>query len=176
LFATEFVTRFQENLLMLPLDDARWACLTTFSGKPEDVPQVLREWLASVGTAQEDTIYGRDLFDLFLHQATITNAAFAVVPWLVDICNKRETPYRVEYLTDVALVEANRLQYGVYYNRKGTEAYPEWLMADYHQAIAEARNLADEAIEAEPDEERTRGLVAMKPALYGNADLAWSQW
>jgi hypothetical protein len=165
-----------EGTLMLPLDDDRWGYLTTFFGKPENIPKVIDEWLASIGFDQEDTIYHRDLIDLFLHQATITNAAFAVVPWLVHVCKKGDTRFRVEYLTAVALVEANRLKYGVYGNREGTEVNPGWLMTDYKQAIIEARNLVDDAIEAEHDEERKYGLVAMKPALYGNADLAWSQW
>jgi hypothetical protein len=161
---------------MLQLDDDRWGYLTTFFGKPDEVPQVLRVWLASIGTDQEDTIYRRDLFDLFLHQATITNAAFAVVPWLVHVCKREKTPWRAEYLTDVALVEANRLKYGVYANREGTEETPAWLMVDYHRAIAEAREIVDDVIESEGDKEWKRGLVAMKPALYGNAELAWSQW
>jgi hypothetical protein len=161
---------------MLPLDDDRWGQLTTFYGKPQDLPVVLAKWLASIGSDQEDTVYRRDLFDLFLHQATITNAAFGVVPWLVDVCAKGKTPYQVEYLTDVALVEANRLKYGVYGNRKGTEETPFWLMSDYHQAIVESRKLADDVIEGEHDGQRKRGLVAMKPALFGNADLAWSLW
>lgn len=161
---------------MLPLDDDRWRLLTTFFGEPEDVPKVLGEWLASVGFDQEDTIYRRGLFDFFLHQATITNAAFAVVPWLVHVCKMGNTRFPVEYLTDVALVEANRLTKGVYFNREGTEECPEWLMSDYKQAIIEARNLVDDVIDAEHDEERKRGLVAMKPALYRNVDLAWSRW
>ncbi len=161
---------------MLPLNDVRWGHLTTFFGYSEDLPNVLGEWLGAIGFDQEYLIYGRELFDMFLHQATITNAAFAVVPWLVDVCKKGVTPFQVEYLTHVALVEANRIRYGVYGNREGTEAYPEWLMADYTQAIIEARDLVDDVIEAEHDVERKHGLIAMKPALYGNADLAWSQW
>jgi hypothetical protein len=161
---------------MLSLDDNRWERLTTFFGTPEELPIVLGQWLASIGTNEEDTIYRRDLFDIFLHQATITNAAFAVVPWLVDVCKKGETKYRVHYLTDVALVEANRLKYGVYFNRLGTEETPEWLIAEYRQAIAESREFVDEVIAAEQDEEAKRGLVAMKPALFGDAELAWSQW
>lgn len=161
---------------MLPLDDPRWGQLTTFFGEPEDLPKVLDEWLASIGFDQEATIYQRDLFNFFLHQATITNAAFAVVPWLVDVCKKCETRYRVEYLTAVALVEANRLKHGVYWHREGTDVAPDWLMTDYKQAIIESRNLVDEVLEEEHDEERKRGLVAMQPALFGNADLAWSQW
>lgn len=76
----------------------------------------------------------------------------------------------------MALVEANRLKYGVYGNRKGTEETPEWLMADYHRAIVASRDLVDEVIASEPDDEEKRDLVAMKPALYGDAELAWSQW
>jgi hypothetical protein len=98
------------------------------------------------------------------------------VPWLVHICKEGVTKFQVEYLTDVALVEANRLKYGVYHTCEGTEAYPEWLMSDYQQAIAESRNLIDGILEAEPDKGRKRGLTAMKPALFGDADLAWSQW
>lgn len=161
---------------MLALNDDRWSRLTTFFGEPENLPNVLRQWLASIGLDEEGTIYRRDLFDLFLHQNTIVNAAFAVVPWLVHVCNKQQTTYRVEYLTDVAFVEANRLKFGIYGNRKGTEEYPEWLMLDYKQAILESRNLVDEVIEAEHNTERKYGLVAMRPALYGNANLAWSQW
>lgn len=161
---------------MLRLDDDRWALLTTFFGEQTDVPKVLTEWLASIGFDQEHSIYFCDLLHLFLHQATITNAAFAVVPWLVNVCTTQQSQFTVEYLTHVALVEANRLRSGVCWNREGTERYPEWIMVDYRQAIIESRNLVDDVIEAEWDEERKRGLVAMKPALYGNADLAWSQW
>jgi len=161
---------------MLSLTDDRWPLLTTFFGDPQDLPRVLSEWLASIGFDQERTIYHRDLFNLFLHQGTITNAAFAVVPWLVHVCATRETRFAVEYLTDAALVEANRLKSGVYWNREGTERFPDWVMSDYVQAILECRNLADDVIDAESDPERKRGLVALKPALYGNAELAWSRW
>lgn len=161
---------------MLSLNDDRWPLLTTFFGRSEDLPRILSEWLASIGFDHERTIYHRDLFNLFLHQGTITNAAFAVVPWLVHVCATCETRFAVEYMTDVALVEANRLKSGVYWNREGTERFPEWVMEDYAQAIMECRNLADDVIEAEYDPERMHGLVALKPALYGNTELAWSQW
>jgi hypothetical protein len=161
---------------MLTLDDDRWTELTTFFGEPQNFPKILGKWLASIGSDQENIVYSRDLFDLFLHQATITNAALAVVPWLVDICTKKETKFQIEYLTDIALVELNRLKIGLYYNREGTAEYPEWLMLNYNQAIIESRNLANQVIESEHGAERKRGLIALKPALYGNAELAWSQW
>jgi hypothetical protein len=161
---------------MLQLTDERWSQLTTFFSKKASISTVLEAWLMAIGLDQEEIIYRRDLFDLFLHQATITNVAFAVVPWLVHVCKQGHTPYQIEYLTDVALVEANRLKYGLYFNREGTDPYPDWLMNDYHQAIIEARTLVDDVLEAEDDEDRKHGLIAMRPALHGNADLAWSQW
>jgi hypothetical protein len=161
---------------MLTLDDSRWQYLTTFFQEPHDIPKALAEWLLSIGHDQEMTIYHRSLLDIFLHQATITNAAFAIVPWIVHVCKRGETRYQAEYLTDVALVEANRIIPGVYLNLEGTEPYPEWLMADYHTSIAEARDLVDDVLNAELDTETRDMLIAIKPALYGNAELAWSQW
>ena len=161
---------------MLPLDDEKWKDLTTFFGESENLPLVLGKWLEAIGSDQESIIYSEELFDLFLHQVTITNVAFAVVPWLVNVCKQGSTEFQVEYLTDVALVEANRLKYGVYCNREGTEEYPEWLMSDYHQAIMDARDLVDSVIQAKHDESSQHGLIAVRPALFGDADLAWSQW
>jgi hypothetical protein len=74
------------------------------------------------------------------------------------------------------LVEANRLKYGVYFNRNGSEEFPEWLMPDYHQAIVAARDLVDDALDAEQDEDCKRALMNLRPALHGDAGLAWSQW
>jgi hypothetical protein len=161
---------------MLPLDDDRWCLLTTFFEDPEHLKVVLTGWLESIGSHQEDTIYINDLYDLFLHQVTITNAAFAVVPWLVNVCKQGGTKLSIMYLTDVAMVEAIRLKAGLYFNRQGTDPHPEWLMSDYHQAIGEARVLAEDAITASHEVEKKSGLVALKPALYGDADLAWSRW
>jgi hypothetical protein len=73
------------------------------------------------------------LASFFLHQGIITDAAFAVVPWLVEVCKKGETRFRVEYLTDLATVEAYRLTSGLHWHSEGTEEYPEWLMSDYRQ-------------------------------------------
>ena len=161
---------------MLPLDDDRWGYLSTFFEEPDCLPDILNKWMRSIGSDQEETIYQCDLLDLFLHQASITNAAFAVVPWLVHICKQGNTKFRVMYLTDVAMVEVNRLKMGLHYNRKGTEQYPEWLMNVYHQAIVEARQLTEITIKEEVDARNKQGLIALKPALYGDADLAWSQW
>lgn len=96
--------------------------------------------------------------------------------WLVHVCAEGKTKFQIEYLTDVAVVEANRLKHGLYCHREGTDAEPEWLMADFHRAITEARSLVENALASESDEERKVGLIAMKPALSGNADSAWENW
>ena len=159
---------------MLPLEDPRWGELTAFFSD-KSLPAVVGEWLASLGIGREEEVYS-DLYNRFLHQNSIANAAFAVVPWLVDVCETGGTEYRADYLTDVALVEAHRIKYGLYYHRDGTEEYPQWLMADYRQALDEARILAEGVVRAEQDDQRKRGLLTVMPALEGDADQAWLDW
>jgi hypothetical protein len=161
---------------MLPIDDRRWNLLTTFFEDPEHLKGVLEDWLQSIGSPQEDTIYLNDLYDLFIHQVSITNVSFAVVPWLVNICKQGITKLSIMYLADVAMVEAIRLKVGLHWTRQGTDPYPEWLMSDYHQAINEARVLAEDAIAVDHEMAIKHGLVALKPALFGDAALAWSRW
>jgi hypothetical protein len=157
---------------MLPLDSPRWSELDTFFGEPEKVPHVLGEWIDSIGFDQESTIYSRDLFNIFLHQGTITNVAFAVVPWIVENCNRSELTCRVDYLADVALVELNRLSYGVYSIRDGGDAEPEWLMEAYKSAIERAQSMAEDVLEETFDDELKINLWELMPALFGNIELA----
>ena len=110
---------------MLALDSDRWAELTTFFGAACDLPNLLRAWMAAVGSDQkEDLIYRRDLLHSYLHQVTITNSAFAVVPWIVHVCEQRQTRFLAEYLMNVAFVEANRLEHGLHYHRKAHRSVP----------------------------------------------------
>lgn len=157
---------------MLPLSSPRWSELDTFFGKPEQVPVVLREWVDAIGFDQEQEIYSRDLFDLFLHQGTITNVAFAVVPWIVEACRHAVPTHRAQYLADVALVELNRLTHGVHFVRDGGIAEPDWLMTDYRNAIEQAQSLAEDALDEPLSEEVQQMLWESMPALFGNAAMA----
>ena len=74
---------------MLQLNDLRWKELTSFFGEAADIPVAIDKWLVSVGSENEEEVYDEDLFDLFLHQMTITNAAFAIVPWMMHVCANR---------------------------------------------------------------------------------------
>lgn len=161
---------------MLELADSRWSGLTCFFGEAADIPKAIERWLDSLGSDPERDAYFDGLRELFLHQLTITNAAFAVVPWLLHACAQSGPCLRWLYMTDIAVVEANRLEHGVYFNREGTPEYPGWLMPEYHVAIARARDVATELIQLDRAAAARVGLLAMYPALGGDSKLAWQQW
>lgn len=157
---------------MLPLDSPRWSELDTFFDRPDKVPKVLAEWLDAIGFDQEMTIYLRDLHELFLHQATTTNVAYAIVPWLVNNLSRSELHNQASYLTDVGFVELRRLTVGVYFVRDGGEAEPSWLMPDYHAAIQQAQTMAEDVLDEPVPEEVRTALWSLMPALFGNVELA----
>jgi len=157
---------------MLPLDSPRWSELDTFFVQGEKVPTILREWVDAVGFDQEMTIYLRDLFNLYLHQGTITNVAFAVVPWIVAHCSRAETCNRVQYLSDVALVELRRLTCGLHSVREGGDPDPAWLMDDYTEAIRQAQSMAEDTLDEPLDGELRKTLWEHVPALFGKIELA----
>lgn len=144
---------------MLPLDSPRWSELDTFFDKPEKVPVILREWVDAIGFDQEMTIYLRDLHELFLHQATITDAACAVVPWIVAHCPRAETCNRIQYLSDVVLVELRRLTCGLHSVREGGDPEPAWLMDDCAEAIQQAQLMAEDALDEPLDDELRETLA-----------------
>jgi hypothetical protein len=135
---------------MLALDSPRWGELHPFFGKPEDVPAVISEWLQSIGFDQEDLIYSRDVFDLFLHQATTSDVAYAIVPWLVEASTALQSPSAIRYIADVAMVEWNRLKKGTHWpTGVPGEEPPDWLATDYRDSIRAARVVAEDLIDDE---------------------------
>lgn len=162
---------------MLALDSPQWSELHPFFDAPEDVPRVIADWLQSIGSDQEELVYSRDLFHLFLHQNTNSDVAYAVVPWLVEAASNRQSPQAIQYIADVATVEWNRLEFGTYYPKGGPdEAPPDWLAADYHDAIQAARALAEDLVESETQNDWWHQLWCMMPALWGNSKLASRRW
>lgn len=99
----------------LPLTSRRWASLKAHfgnAGKDGDeiaaVPKLLKRWARAVGTYAEEYEYDL-LHESFLHQGTILDVAYAVVPHLVAQLPRLEPDRRVEVLDDVAEVESVRL-------------------------------------------------------------------
>lgn len=95
---------------MLLLKSPRWSELDTFFGESMNLPSVLKEWIDSIGFDQEMSNYN-DLYQLFLHQVTTANAAYAVVPWIVEHLSRSQLEDQAFYLSDVATVELLRLTY-----------------------------------------------------------------
>ena len=156
---------------MLPLDSPRWSELDTFFGKPENLPNVIGEWVASIGFDQEARNYN-ELYQLFLHQVTTTNAAYAVVPWMAEHLSRGQKEDQASYLSDIATVEFLRLTCGLHSLREGGEAEPTFVMTDYHDAIGRAQVMAEDILDEELHEEIRQALWRVMPALLGNATVA----
>ena len=150
---------------MLPFEDARWNELSTFYD--DDLALVVRNWSMAVGFDQESDIYHR-LFNLYLHQNTITNSAFVVVPYVVQYCQALPPNDRAIYLIDVVNVEYCRLRYGCH------DGSPEleWAMSDYHDSIKIAQSLVENVLDEEIDADIDVELRSLQPVLYGNLELA----
>ena len=99
----------------LPLSSPRWATLKAhFDNAAKDgdevaaVTKLLRRWERSIGTYAEE--YEHDpLRESYLHQGTILDVAYAVVPHLVVQLPRLDPDRRAEVLDDLALVDAIRL-------------------------------------------------------------------
>jgi hypothetical protein len=128
----------------------------------------LRDWWDATGFDQEAENY-RALMNQIMHQGDITDAAYALVPYLVWLCQRGATRLAVEYLTDIAWIETMRLS-------PDPPAMPDFLAFDYQEALKLVPDLVDDAIDQTDDAEQTWGLEALKPALHGNAKLALKQW
>lgn len=99
----------------LALNSKRWRTLKAhFGNASEDteeirsVPKLLARWARTTKTYAEEYEYD-PLRESFLHQGTILDIAYAVVPHLVEQLAHLEADRRIEVLDDVAEVEAVRL-------------------------------------------------------------------
>lgn len=99
----------------LPLTSRRWHTLKAhFDNAAKDgdevpaVTKLLARWARSLGTYAEE--YEHDpLRESYLHQGTILDLAYAVVPHLVVQLERLDPDRRAEVLDDIALVDAVRL-------------------------------------------------------------------
>lgn len=97
----------------LPLESPRWKSLAAHfnnagvDGRIPAVPTLLARWHHCAGTYAEEDAYG-DLFESYLHQRTIQDVAYAIVPHLVSHLEKLDPDRRAEVLDDIAVVEHYR--------------------------------------------------------------------
>ena len=98
----------------LPLTSERWHTLKAHfdnAAKDDDevpsVTKLLPRWVASIGTYAEE--YEHDMLrESYLHQGTILDVAYAVVPHLVLQLEQLDADRRIEVLDDIALVDEIR--------------------------------------------------------------------
>jgi hypothetical protein len=151
---------------ILPLDSPRWKSLSTCSGAPEDVPQQIALWAASIGGPKERPEW-TNLSNLFLpecRQCMITNAAYAAVPHIVRALNGVALKQRLDYLADVVLIEDDRQQ-------PESPELPQDLAEAYHAAIHQARPLAIECLSCEWEKIEFRYLLSIVASLHGHGFL-----
>lgn len=97
----------------LPLDSPRWKLLKAhFGNAGEDadlpaVPKLLVRWRGAIGRYSEEYEYA-PLHESFLHQGTILDVAYAVVPHLAARLGDLPPDRRLDVLADIADVEAVR--------------------------------------------------------------------
>ena len=97
----------------LPLASPRWKSLKAHfdnagvDGQLPAVPVLLERWHEAVGTYAEELEYV-DLCESYLHQGTILDVAYAVVPHLVSRLDELDPDRRCRLLDDVESVEDTR--------------------------------------------------------------------
>jgi len=98
----------------LRLDSSRWGSLRAhFDNAGEDrglpsVPSLIARWNRTVGSYAEEYAY-QDLFESYLHQRTVLDVAYAVVPHLAVRLSELDPDRRLSVLDDLALVDERRL-------------------------------------------------------------------
>lgn len=97
----------------LPLDSARWLELKAHFGNAgvdgdlPSLPSLLARWNHAVGSYAEEYLY-QDIFESYLHQNTILDVAYAVVPHLAARLPDLDPDRRSAVLDDLACVETTR--------------------------------------------------------------------
>ena len=153
---------------MLPLNDERWRTLKVYFGTGKDLPARIERWVAAIGTERESVAF-TDLSQRVLHQFTITDAAYAVVPHVVVNLPRVSSGRRVDYFDTLSLVEAARELF------EAPEC-PRHLRTAYTSAVREARALAVEALSAEWQPREFRYLLSAVAGLCGHPALAELLW
>ena len=145
---------------MLPLDSPRWAEFEVYFGQPRQVPERLALWRESIGGPDEKRRWS-ELWEQFLHQFTITDAAYAAMPHVVVRLNHIPARGQFEYLLDVGLIESAR-------QHEGAPALTEDLASAYFAAVEEAKRLAVALLTLDWPKVEFRYVLSMLASLHGH--------
>lgn len=157
---------------MLPLDDPRWRDLnhrgwSADRASPGDpgtpfVPDELRHLLANPADQQRFTA----LWPYLCSEGTAWPAAFASVPYLIEIARELSPADRCEHVYVVGLVVMCSGTYG-----QTPDGLPADIAAAYQGALPEALTLLAETLTAPHNEATTKFLLAAAAALKGHPVL-----
>jgi hypothetical protein len=158
---------------MLPLDDIRWKDLDhrgwtkgqRYSLDPEApyVPEELKKILEMPAKIE---LFGA-LWPYLCSEGTAWAAAYAVVPYAVEIAKRLPPEQRLEHLYFIGLVVMCSCP-----REAESFAIKEYLVADYQQALIEALPLLAETLCCRHDQMSTCYLLAATAALKGHRQLA----
>jgi hypothetical protein len=187
----------------LPLHSPRWTSLKAHFGNAgldteiAAVPKLLQRWHRAVGGYAEEYAYA-DLYESFLHQLTILDVAYAVVPHLVTRLGELDPDRRIHVLDDVAIVEQTRLRdpadleatieamrrtlpedmrdICIQATRSYHPALPDDLAVAYLEAVVDAKRVAGDAWGRAVPEQRgphefRRHVRHLRDAGLGDADV-----
>lgn len=138
----------RRSIRLLPLDDERRATLEPSGWRRGSLASSVHEWLLAVGMSDEMEKYD-DFADAIMRDGDVSEGAYAMVPYMVDVSRRKRTPFVVDYLTIVGMIELNRLA-----RVPGPPDVPEYLLEDYLRAVRDASGLVASAIRMADDPSR----------------------
>lgn len=148
---------------MLPLDGPRWLSFKVFFGESAELPRRIKAWQTGIATKREPTLRA-ELTEQFLHQFSITEAAYAAVPHVIVTLASLPPRRRLEALAEVGLVEAAR-------QGDGTPRIPHGLSGAYTASIERARAMSLELFSLKWSKDEFRHLLSFTASLHGHGVL-----
>lgn len=154
---------FRRVTWMLSLDSLRWESLRTYRGAGAELPAAIRKWREAIGGEEEEPLW-TDLWERFLHQGTITDAAYAAAPHVVQELKRIAPQNRLDYLVQLGIVESARAS-------QVSPDLPEYLADSYNEAVMEARSYAVACLSLGLRKAEFRYLVSALCSFYGHGEL-----
>jgi hypothetical protein len=145
---------------MLPLDSPFWDELNTQFGKARELPAQILRWQRAIGQPEEESCWD-DLWSQFLYELQITDAAFAVVPYVAGELERVAPDRWLDYLWVLEHVEIARL-------KADAPGLPPALANAYQAAIKQAQRMATQALSLDLSKADFRSVVSALCSLHGH--------
>jgi hypothetical protein len=128
------------------------------------LPSRIKQWSESITGDKDERTYP-ELCDQFLCQGTITDAAYAVIPYIVQELRRINTDEKLSYLVTVAAVEQARV------SDDDAPELPADLKEAYEAAIKTTRGFAVECLKQDWPKIEFRFLMSVIASVHGHGGL-----